>query len=119
VTPTDRARELLAETALFDELGLVTLAAKSRCVAGDVIEQAEALEAERSVRMALQERAEQLQEIVGKGAYYGAIASAAHEAQATMIAKREIERLHTAAGNPPPIEWPDNVVPLARRGAGA
>jgi hypothetical protein len=89
------AREAIAAAALLDAADLPGFATAARQAGRDLLELLPALEAERSARIALQERADRLQEIVGKGAYYMAIAYAAHEAQATMVAKRELERIHT------------------------
>jgi hypothetical protein len=63
-TARERAEELLAETALFGELGLDQLAAKSRMVARDSLEALDMLDAERSARRAIQERHERLLERV-------------------------------------------------------
>jgi hypothetical protein len=56
----DRAERLLAETELFDELGLHELAAEARMVARGVLELTAAVEIERSARVAIQERHEHL-----------------------------------------------------------
>jgi len=75
-----RARALLAETNLFDELGIGQFAASSRVVARDVLELTEHLAAERSARRAVQEARDRLQEIVGKAAYQACVAESARRA---------------------------------------
>lgn len=75
-----RARELLVFAHGFDAAGggNAELARRARMAARDVLKLAEMLAAERSARVAIQERAERLQGIVGKGAYQAAVAEAAH-----------------------------------------
>jgi hypothetical protein len=55
-----------------------------------VLELASMLEAERSARRATQARADQLQDIVGNGAYYALIAQARDVAQATRLAREQL-----------------------------
>jgi hypothetical protein len=86
----ERARDLIAKTEFFAELGLGRLAESARMVAGDVVDLVASLEAERSTRSALQARAARLQEIVGSSTYFMCIAEAAHEAAAIVTAKKEL-----------------------------
>jgi hypothetical protein len=59
-----RARHLLAETELFDALGIEQLGFHARAVAYDVLELTVALAAERSARCAMQEARDRLQQII-------------------------------------------------------
>jgi len=70
-----RARHLLAETELFDALGIDKLGFHARAVAHDVLELTAELAAERSARMAMQEARDRLQEIVGKAAYQACVSA--------------------------------------------
>jgi hypothetical protein len=94
-----RASLLLTETELFAEFGMADIAATARMVALDVLDLADQLEAERSARVATQQRLALLEATVARGAYYGAIAQAATDAQATVLAKKHIDQ-------PSGIEWP-------------
>lgn len=89
-TPADRAALLLLETDLFQEAGLGQLAATARMVARDVLDLSEELAAERHARVTLQQRLEKAQAIFGRSAFHAAIAQASTDAQAALVAKREI-----------------------------
>ena len=62
-----RACDLLAETALFDELGLGQLAARARTVARDVLELVGMLAAERSARVAMQAERDRTRDLLMRG----------------------------------------------------
>ena len=57
---------LIAETELFDELGLGKLAGQARLVARDVLELVDMLEAERSARGAIQAERDRWQALWAK-----------------------------------------------------
>jgi len=63
-----RARDLLVATSLFDELGLGQFACDARAVARDVLELVVSLDAERSARIAIQERAERFEQLAARWA---------------------------------------------------
>lgn len=64
-----RARDLIQFADGLDEGGFPHFAAKARMVARDSLDAVAELEAERSVRRALQERCERQQDILGKAVY--------------------------------------------------
>jgi hypothetical protein len=88
--PVVRASAFIEFCNGLEHAGLGELARRGRTVAGDVVELASMLDAERSARRAIQTRTNELQEIVGKGAYYALIAEARDRAQATMLARDEL-----------------------------
>lgn len=100
----ERARKLLCETDLFAELGLPTLSSDARMCARAVLELTAELNAERSARVQIQAGRDRLQEIVGTGVYYLALAECAHDAARSVLAKREHSRLH-AVDPKPEIEF--------------
>jgi hypothetical protein len=76
----ERACELIVWCEALTDAGLAETARRSRVVARDVLDLADALAAERSAREALQDRCERLQAIIGKKAYEIAGKTAAYEA---------------------------------------
>ena len=70
LTPAEqRARHLLAETELFDALGIEKLGFHARAVARDVLELTADLAAERSARTAMQEARDRCVVILAQHAY--------------------------------------------------
>lgn len=64
-----RARELIAATVFFDELGVPSLAAGARIVAADLLEFATKLERERAGRIAARADYARVLSIIGAAAY--------------------------------------------------
>ena len=64
----ERATAFLTGTDYFAEVGLGKLAADARMLARLLLELADLVDAERSARVAIQCRAEELQRIIGKRA---------------------------------------------------
>ena len=86
LTPAEqRARHLLAETELFDALGIETLGFHARAVARDVLELTAELTSERSARMAIQEGRDRCVDILAQHAYEAT-------AEPDNTHKREMER---------------------------
>ena len=70
LTPAEqRARNLLAETELFDALGIDKLGFHARAVARDVLELTAELASERSARIAIQEARDRCLVILAQHAY--------------------------------------------------
>ena len=89
-TGAELARDFITFCDGLEEAGLVDYARRGRTIARELSEALDALAVERSARRAIQGQRDRLQEIIGKGAYYAAIAAAAHEAQRTIVAKRHL-----------------------------